>query len=249
MSSGEWLWIPNVARVPLRAEPSHRSEQVSELLWGEPQQILETQGGWCLVRGHLDGYLGWVEVGSLQRAYYDGSGWALVYKREAPLFHHRRWKGRVSVGAIFPQSGRWIVATGDLWTVSEALSPWGTVLPLPKLLKIFQGTPYQWGGKSPFGIDCSGLTQLIYRLWGRLLLRDAYQQAECTLAVETPCIGDLVFFTPRGASRLSHVGLYIGKDRILHATPSQGVHIAPLTALPMHNFHSFRTLLTQDFVI
>ncbi|MCX7763570.1 MAG: C40 family peptidase [Bacteroidia bacterium] len=250
MSSSEWVWIPRISRIALRAEPSHRSEQVSELLWGEPQQIIEVKGGWSLVRGWLDGYLGWTEVGSLWRAYYDGSGWATVRTREAPLFHKNRQVGRVSIGALFPLSGRWHTAIGDFWTPARYLLAWGkSELPLRTFLRAFLGSPYHWGGKSPGGIDCSGLTQIYYRLQGRLLPRDAYQQADFTLPVESPAVGDLVFFTARGKSGISHVGVYVGSGRLLHATPAQGVHIAPIEGLYTHTFHSFRTLLTEDFVI
>ncbi|MEN3041094.1 MAG: C40 family peptidase [Bacteroidia bacterium] len=248
MLDGEWVWIPRLPCVPLRAEPSHRSEQVSELLWGEPQQILDTHKSWVQVRGRIDGYIGWVEAGSLQYALYDNSGWAIVKVRRTGLLHEgQRW-GWVTFGALFPRSGCWYTAMGRYTVRLAALAPWER-RPLSLLYRIFAGTPYKWGGKSPFGIDCSGLTQLIYRWAGWLIPRDAYQQAEAALPIEVPKKGDLVFFTSREAERISHVGVYAGHGRVLHATPAQGVHISSLQVLFMHTFHSFRTLLTQDFVI
>ncbi|MCS6896027.1 MAG: C40 family peptidase [Bacteroidia bacterium] len=250
MSSAEWLWMPRLPYVPLRAEPNHRSEQVSELLWGEPQQILDEYKGWVLVRGRMDGYVGWVEAGTLHYAFYDGSGWGIVRVRQTKLIYEGRTQGWVSFGALFPQSGCWHTAMGRYWISSAALIPWKSrPLSLRLFYRVFAGTPYRWGGKTPFGIDCSGLTQLAYRWCGRLIPRDAYQQAEAALPVETPQKGDFVFFTAHGSQRISHVGLYIGRDKILHATPAQGVHIGTLRELYTHTFHSFRTLLTQDFVI
>lgn len=250
MHTPEWLWIPRLSRVPLRAEPSHRSEQVSELLWGEPQQVLDHEKGWLLVRGWIDGYVGWIPAGTLLQAYYDGSGWAIVKRRWAPLHHHTLPVGEVPFGALFPRSGIWRTAIGDFWVEPLALLPlephaWEEGY----LEAIFQGVPYQWGGKSPAGIDCSGLTQIIYRSMGRRLPRDAYQQAEIMLPTADPVPGDLAFFTDPAGENISHVALYLGAGYLLHATPQQGVHRAPLEGLFTHTFHSFRTLITEDFVI
>lgn len=250
MPDSEWCWIPRLARVPLRAQPAHRSEQVSELLFGEPQQVLDFHKGWVFVRGWLDGYAGWVEAGTIMQAYYDGSGRAMVGATFTPLFHNGRKIGQVSFGALFPRGGKWITGTGIFSVASEALLPLQSrPLSVEVLLETFAGTPYHWGGKSPFGIDCSGLTQLIYRYMGRRLPRDAWQQAETTLPVTDPAPGDLVFFTPPGEERITHVALYLGEGFIFHATPAQGAHRSPLTGLYTHAFHSFRTFLTADFVI
>lgn len=250
MPDSEWLWIPRPVRVPLRAEPSHKSEQVSELLFGEPQQVLDFHKGWVFVRGWLDGYAGWIEAGTIMQAYYDGSGWAMVGTAFAPLFHNHRKVGQVSFGTLFPQGGRWITGTGIFSVASEVLLPLQPrPLSLEVLLEVFAGTPYHWGGRSPAGIDCSGLTQLAYRYMGRRLPRDAYQQAEATLPVPTPTHGDLVFFTLPKEKRITHVALYLSEGFIFHATPAEGAHYAPLAGLYTHTFHSFRTFLTGDFVI
>lgn len=244
---GEWVWIPRQPIVPLRAEPSHRSEKVSELLWGEPQQIVQEDQNWLQVRSWLDGYTGWVETGALIPAYLEEGDWQIVYRPYAPLFHNGRLVGRLSPGALFPPTGSWRTATGD-WTtpyIRSIASP----LTLSQVIRHFKGVPYEWGGRSPAGIDCSGLIQILYRLLGKFLPRDAYQQAEATLPISQPQQGDLVFFTQKDSQRISHVALYLGKGYILHATPAQGVHIAFMQSLYTHTFHSFRTLLIQDFVI
>lgn len=247
---GEGYWIVGQAVVPLRAEPSHRSEQVSQLLWGEPQQILLAEKGWLYVRGILDGYVGWVPVGTLRWAVNPSGGWAVVQQRYAPLLCNGRQVGWVPLGALFPAEGAWLTALGRYHVPARTLQPWGqTAIPhlLPKLKQLFAGTPYLWGGKTPAGIDCSGLTQIAYRLGGVLLPRDAYQQAEGALPVERPTPGDLVFFS--AGERITHVALWLGRGRIWQATPAAGVHAVPLTALFTHTFHSFRTWVAGDFVI
>lgn len=250
---GEWVWVPRQVRVPLRAEPSHRSEQVSELLWGEPQQILDEMKGWLYVRGWMDGYAGWVVAGSLMPAWKGSEGWAVVAYPYAPLYADGRRIGQVPIGSLWPSDGIWQTATRIYTTQVKALWLWPNAsqdLPLRQVYRAFRGTPYMWGGKSPAGIDCSGLVQIAYRLSGFLLPRDAYQQAERAFPTSVPKQGDLVFFTAQpGEGRVTHVGLYMGQDRILHAAPSAGVHAISLHALFTHAFHSFRAPIHKDFVI
>ena len=97
------------------------------------------------------------------------------------------------------------------------------------------GTPYLWGGTTPFGLDCSGLTQLAYKLTGVQLLRDAYLQlrdrrfgpVEEGQSLETALLedGDLVFFSRRDDKRPTHVGLALGDGRFVHARGGRGVRI------------------------
>ena len=85
---------------------------------------------------------------------------------------------------------------------------------------LFLHAPYLWGGKSPFGIDCSGFTQLVYKLNGYKLPRDAYQQVELGMPlsfVEEAEAGDLAFFDNE-EGKIVHVGILLGDNRIIHAS-------------------------------
>ncbi len=88
----------------------------------------------------------------------------------------------------------------------------------------FIGIPYKWGGESDEeGFDCSGLTMVVYRLNGFNLPRNSEAQFQSGVAVNRKELrqGDLLFFAPHGGGRATHVGIYAGDDRFIHA-PKQG---------------------------
>jgi cell wall-associated NlpC family hydrolase len=86
--------------------------------------------------------------------------------------------------------------------------------------KFYLNAPYLWGGKSVFGIDCSGLSQMVFRQFGIKLRRDAYQQAEQGELVgflQEAKAGDLAFFD-NNEGRINHVGIMMDNERIIHAS-------------------------------
>jgi len=93
--------------------------------------------------------------------------------------------------------------------------------------KRFIGVPYRWGGSSPQqGFDCSGLTMVVYQLNGLNLPRSSKQQYRVGTPIKRSELsqGDLVFFATSGGRRVSHVGIYVGKGRFIHA-PGRGKRI------------------------
>ena len=90
------------------------------------------------------------------------------------------------------------------------------------LARSFLGAPYEWGGLTEGGIDCSGLVHIAYRLAGRSVPRDSWQQEEAGTLVDAPEPGDLVTY---GAERADHIAFWLGEGRILHATAREGLGV------------------------
>ncbi len=234
----------------VRRMPNGLAEQVSQLLVGESVRILEGRGDWSLVRAEHDGYIGWARTAALHvcdrktvRAYHKSSN-VLVRAGLARAFDRpstgAQLLGTLPFGAMLPviETRRGWVAIrlpdDRVWWAKEA-----DVLPLadrPKpnaagvaftldLIKPFLGTPYQWGGRSPYGYDCSGLAQILWGFMGVPIPRDADQQFRAGKIVRgQPRPGDLLFFggddgdlnDPRH-SRITHVAISLGGDELIHA--------------------------------
>ena len=91
-----------------------------------------------------------------------------------------------------------------------------------ELARSFLGTPYEWGGLSAAGIDCSGLVHIAYRLVGKVVPRDSWQQEEAGRPVDLPEAGDLVTY---GEERADHIAFWLGDGRILHSTAREGLGV------------------------
>lgn len=217
-----------VPLMPLRAEPAHRSEMTSQLLFGECAIALEQNGdGWVKLRNQYDQYEGWASANQLTEI-------------DEELYHETTEEYTSELLTTVSVSGHPMnIPLGSfLKGMRHGEMYWGKVtvtfkgdplkpdhLPITeKLIRQFAfqylNTPYLWGGKSNFGIDCSGFTQSVYRMLGKMLPRDAYLQARCGEEVKTPLkshCGDLTFFRDK-EDKITHVGLMLNDFEIIHAS-------------------------------
>jgi gamma-D-glutamyl-L-lysine dipeptidyl-peptidase len=218
--------ICNLAIVPIRAEASDRSEMVSQLLFGDFFEILSTEPKWTKIKTAYDNYEGWI----------DAKQYELITEQQYELLAASEpiLNGDLIETISFENNQLLPISIGSCLNhldineinkkqyVFEGLKVIG-VKPKSDLLKtayIYLNAPYLWGGKTPFGIDCSGFTQMVYKLNGYRLLRDASQQAtqgDALSFIEESEPGDLAFFD-NDEGNIVHVGIMMENNYIIHAS-------------------------------
>jgi len=223
--------ICKLSVIPCREDPSDKSEMVSQILFGETFEILQRQGNWLLVKTALDGYESWID----RKQYKEISASAYEGLNRNPstcasdlvqLIIHKKSKVMqpILIGSSLPNYHRGSIAFADEvfefdGDICSPENPNKQEL-IKENCQTFLNAPYLWGGRSPFGIDCSGFTQVIFKMIGISLKRDAYQQAEQgqTLSfVEEAETGDIAFFDNE-EGHIVHVGIIIGANQIIHAS-------------------------------
>lgn len=219
--------IITLSIVPMRKEPSDASEMVSQGLFGESFTILERDEKWLKIRLHHDGYEGWIS----------NKQWMAV---EPELLENCSLSLSLVAKAVINRQVNLIVAGSRLWNFKNEKGGWkgfrfktkakttdivskSKPKKIIKLAESMLGAPYLWGGRSIFGIDCSGFTQLVFSLNGCQLPRDAYQQATFgeDIQLEDAQTGDLAFFK-NAEGRVTHTGIIIKEKKsvakIIHAS-------------------------------
>jgi uncharacterized protein YgiM (DUF1202 family) len=212
--------ICSLSIIPLRIEPSDKSELVSQLLYGEHFKVLEQRKSWSKIRVAFDNYEGWIDNKQFLEVSEDN------YKSL------QNSTSKLSIDLVeFIQD-----EYNELYPISLISSLNSTSLlnhsydgnsvegqyekdDFIETAFLYLNAPYLWGGRSPFGIDCSGFTQMVYKLCGYKLLRDASQQAtqgEALSFIEESEPGDLAFFD-NAEGIITHVGIIMKDNYIIHA--------------------------------
>ncbi len=216
--------------VPVRAEGRESSELVTQLLFGDHYTVLESskESEWLRILIHFDKYEGWInqkQHHSVTEEYFEQlSGQDMqVCGDIAGRLRLQDEYLHIVYGSVLPLSGN------ELFDLSETVEFTGNTLAIRKIKDFtvlkdiaFQyiNSPYLWGGKTPFGIDCSGFVQMVFKLCGYPLKRDASQQAQqgkTVLSVAESKPGDLAFFQ-NPAGKIVHVGIILENRKIIHAS-------------------------------
>ncbi|MEL6863294.1 MAG: C40 family peptidase [Bacteroidota bacterium] len=215
--------------VPIRSSASDKSEMVSQLLFGEMVEFLEKKGSWTKIRCLWDNYIGWVDVKQVKAINHrDFERYSGQYAYSLELVQAAMAEGHclpLTIGATLPNyDGIKFHLNGSSFTFSgQAISPLEVKPSAELILKIarrYLYAPYLWGGRSPMGIDCSGFTQIVFKMVGMGLPRDAAQQVERGKLIdfiEMAQPADLAFFENK-KGRITHVGLLMPENRIIHAS-------------------------------
>jgi gamma-D-glutamyl-L-lysine dipeptidyl-peptidase len=221
------FFVSIVPVCPVRAEAAHRSEQTSQLLFGEVCELLESTKDFSHIRVLYDGYEGWCQTSQLVEINDEQA------KPRATMLA-ADWMNKVEVNnqlMIVPfgssldllEDGK---ASFGKYTISykgstiNAGNTYFNEANINKLSMMYLNTSYQWGGRTVFGVDCSGFCQLVFKCMSIELMRDAYQQATQGEVVgfmqEAKC-GDLAFFDNE-AGKITHVGILLNSDTIIHSS-------------------------------
>lgn len=216
----------HLAIVPLREEPAHRSQQLSQLLFGEGFKVLEIKYDWLKIQTENDDYVGWMQA--IQGVLLDETDYEQLKQKPIQLTHEP-----VTVIRIIDQNSFLYLPAGsrlpgidqDKFTLgTRSFELLNKIQPkennLIKYALTYLNTPYLWGGRTHFGIDCSGFSQAVYLQNGLQIKRDAWQQAEQGKIVDflqSALPGDLAFFDNE-AGRIIHVGMMLNDQQIIHAS-------------------------------
>ncbi|GAA4149082.1 C40 family peptidase [Chryseobacterium ginsenosidimutans] len=202
--------ICNVTVAPVRSEGSDKAEIVTEILFGESADILEVNKNWTKIKMHYDGYEGWMDTKQLK-----------------PVTDEDFAKRKVTIvtedfSSVIMNDGKTLLSMGSEVEFPAVASRRSHEVreSIALTAKEFLNVPYLWGGKSFFAVDCSGFTQLVYKIHNIKLPRDTSQQVEVGESltfVEESQPGDLAFFeNPEG--KIIHVGIMLDNQRIIHAS-------------------------------
>jgi hypothetical protein len=217
--------ICNLSVIPLRADANDRSEQVSQVLFGEMFEIKEWKENWVQIVTSFDNYTGW--IGRLQFLMLGHLAYKRFRQTPPPLTYRpvtQAWKMANNSVLYLPAGSSLAFLEGTTCRIGneqfEIIGEIGETENLIVTATSFLNSPYLWGGRTHFGIDCSGFTQAVFILKGVNLHRDASMQVEQGYAVEAihdSKLGDLAFFA-NNEGKVVHVGMMLNNEKIIHAS-------------------------------
>jgi len=217
--------------VPVHSEPSDKSEIVSQLLFGEMFHVTELIGSWLKIRTVFDDYEGWID--KKQSCLLTADEFAVLNKDNTcvatdivQLICNKtlNFYFPIVMGSSLPSLSEknMIIAGYEYAYESECTNTLTKIngAKITEYAKQYLNAPYMWGGKTPFGIDCSGLTQVVMKLCGIHISRDAAQQSQQGKAVDfisEAMPGDLAFFE-NDENQIIHTGIILFNQKIIHAS-------------------------------
>ena len=207
--------------VPMRAEPNDRAEMVNQILFGETFSIEEAREKWTRVKLSHDGYEGWIDA--KQWKPIDQVDGYTAYAAEVIDLVSEAETGypvKIMAGSPVAPENDFKLGAEHYQFDGSRISGTKTRSDLVALAYLYLNAPYLWGGRSPMGLDCSGFTQMVYRMAGHSIPRDAWQQAGLghTLSfIEEAQPGDLAFFDNE-EGKIIHVGILLADYQIIHAS-------------------------------
>jgi len=244
---------------PLRAEPSHRSEMISQLLFGELADLLDEMKDFIKVKCRYDGYEGWCQRSQLidyaESEYLGKPGFISAWTDEVLINGNSCIIPHAAI-AEQRETPEYNIGSYRIMHLSDTIHIPQAADNKPALIQAFAqrylGVAYLWGGKSVFGADCSGFVQQVFKMIGTWLPRDSSQQAlsgETVNFLQEAKMGDLAFFDNEEGS-IVHVGIMLNNHEIIHASGNVHVDnidhagiINSITGLRTHQLRIIRRIL------
>ena len=210
----------HLSLVPVRAEASDKTEMVTQLLFGDVFEILETKPKWLKIKNAFDDYEGWIDTNQfleINTEHFQLLKNNLMNCSTDLVEYVQDLKGQL-LPIVIGSSFQGMSDLGYQFDINLNKGQIRRDKIVPTAL-LYLNAPYLWGGKSPFGIDCSGFTQVVYKVCGLKLKRDSSQQAEQgenLSFIEEAQPGDLAFFDNE-EDQIIHVGIVMKNNYIIHA--------------------------------
>jgi len=255
--------VCRLSLVPVRSDSGDKSEMVTQLLFGDHYEVINHSKDrkWFKIRINFDQFEGWIDGKqhhSVTREYYEYLNRAefkittditssILYNKSPQI---------ILMGSMIPISSSELFKMEEQFAFNGEAKNVGLKREFEFMKNIamkYLNAPYLWGGKSPFGIDCSGFVQMVFKICGYRLFRDSWQQANQGKSFKTikqGKAGDLVFFK-NAADRVHHVGILLESNRIIHCSGQVKVDlltdegISTETGILSHRFSHIRRILSE----
>ena len=206
--------ICNLSVIPMRSEASHKAEMTNQILFGESFIIDKVKSEWSQVTLIHDSYSGWIEnkqfieFDSINDNYY-------VSNKLNEKISINNSEQQLVLGSLIPLG----IDINTKLKLKLLNKPKTLVKEdIKKISLKYLNSPYLWGGRTPLGIDCSGLVQMVFRQLGYKFPRDSHEQEKVGNTINNlnyVKTGDLAFF---GEKKITHVGIILENNTIIHAS-------------------------------
>jgi cell wall-associated NlpC family hydrolase len=250
--------------VPVRNEPKDKAEQSTQLLFGDHYEILNFSDDrkWARVRihaDHVEGRLDSRQHHDISKEYFDQISHTdyKITTEVASSVLYKKSPLTIVMGSIVPVSSSELFKIEEQFAFNGESKSIGQRRDVEFLIGIsrkYLSSPYQWGGKSPFGIDAPGFVQMVFRITGFSLQRDVKQQSmhgKKLKSFDEALPGDLCFFAEKGGN-VNHVGIIMDDERMIHAHGQVRIDkiteegaVNPETKVYSHMLHSIRRIINQ----